>query len=53
MGLILDSSAIIAGERKGNSAAEVLRWIRAVAGPEVAALSVISVIAWNRSSMNF
>lgn len=44
MGLILDSSAIIAGERKGHSAADVLSGIRAVAGPEPAALSVISVI---------
>jgi tRNA(fMet)-specific endonuclease VapC len=44
MGLILDSSAIIAGERKGQSAADVLSGIRAVAGPEPAALSVISVI---------
>src|SRR5271166_2803418 len=44
MGLILDSSAIIAGERKGHSAADVLSGIRAVAGPEPAALSVMSVI---------
>jgi tRNA(fMet)-specific endonuclease VapC len=44
MGLILDSSAIIAGERKGQSAADVLSGIRAVTGPELAALSVISVI---------
>jgi tRNA(fMet)-specific endonuclease VapC len=44
MGLILDSSAIIAGERKGQSAADVLSGILAVTGPEPAALSVISVI---------
>jgi len=44
MGLILDSSAIIARERKGQSAADVLSGIRAVTGPELAALSVISVI---------
>jgi tRNA(fMet)-specific endonuclease VapC len=44
MGLILDSSAIIAGERKGQSAADVRSGIRAVTGPELAALSVISVI---------
>jgi hypothetical protein len=44
MGLILDSSAIIAGERKGQSAADVLSGIRTVTGPELAALSVISVI---------
>ena len=44
MGLILDSSAIIAGERRGQSAADVLSGIRALTGPEQAALSVISVI---------
>jgi tRNA(fMet)-specific endonuclease VapC len=44
MGLILDSSAIIAGERKGQSAADVLSGILAAVGPDLAALSVISVI---------
>lgn len=44
MGLILDSSAIISGERKGRTAADVLSDIRAAVGPELAALSVVSVI---------
>jgi hypothetical protein len=44
MGLTLDSSTMIAGERKGQSTADMLSGIRAVAGPELAALSVISVI---------
>jgi predicted nucleic acid-binding protein len=44
MGLILDSSGIIAGERRGLSAADVLSEIYAVAGPEPAAMSVASVI---------
>jgi len=55
MGLILDSSAIIAGERKGQSAADVLSGILAVTGPEPAALSVISVIdsgAWHLASQD-
>ena len=44
MGLILDSSAIIAGERKGQSAADVLSGILAMIGAEPEALSVISAI---------
>jgi predicted nucleic acid-binding protein len=44
MGLILDSSAAIAGERKDRSAVDVLTSIRAAVGPEEIALSTVSVI---------
>lgn len=44
MGLILDSSGAIAGERRGASAAELLEDLRSKLGPEPVALSVISVI---------
>jgi predicted nucleic acid-binding protein len=44
MGVILDSSAVIAGERSGQSAAEVLKAIRAVVGSQPMALSTVSVI---------
>jgi tRNA(fMet)-specific endonuclease VapC len=44
MGIILDSSAVIAGERKGQSAVELLTAIRASVGQEAIALSTVSVI---------
>ena len=44
MGLILDSSVVIAGERKGQSAADLLTAMRASLGPEAIALSTVSVI---------
>ncbi len=44
MGLILDSSAVIAGERKGLSAADLLAGIRAIVGPEAIAFSTVNVI---------
>lgn len=44
MGLILDSSAVIAGERQGQSAAELLASIRAIVGPDAIALATVSVI---------
>ena len=44
MGLILDSSAVIAGERKGQSAADLLASIRNTVGPEPVALTTVSVI---------
>lgn len=44
MGLILDSSAVIVGERKGQSAASLLSDIRAITGPDAIALSTVSVI---------
>jgi predicted nucleic acid-binding protein len=40
----LDSSAVIAGERKGLSAADLLASIRNVLGPEPVALATVSVI---------
>ena len=44
MGLILDSSAVIAGERKGLFAADLLAAIRAIIGPEAIAFSTVNVI---------
>ena len=44
MGLILHSSAVIAGERKGLSAADLLAGIRAIVGPEAIAFSTVNVI---------
>jgi predicted nucleic acid-binding protein len=44
MGVILDSSAVIAGERKGQSAADLLAALRIVPGPEVLALTTVGVM---------
>jgi tRNA(fMet)-specific endonuclease VapC len=44
MGIILDSSGVIAGERKGQSAADLLTHLRSILGPELPALSTVSVI---------
>jgi tRNA(fMet)-specific endonuclease VapC len=44
MGLILDSSVVIAGERKGQTVVDVLTSIRTAFGPEDVALSTVSVI---------
>jgi tRNA(fMet)-specific endonuclease VapC len=44
MGLILDSSVVIVGERKGQSAASLLSEIRSIVGPDTIALSAVSVI---------
>ena len=44
MGVVLDSSAVIAGERKGQAAAEVLSGIRTALGAQPIALSTVSVI---------
>ncbi len=44
MGLILDSSAVIAGERRGQNAAELLSDLRAAFGGEAIALATVSVI---------
>ena len=44
MGLILDSSAVVAGERKGQSAADLLEAIRTSLGLESIALSPVSAI---------
>jgi predicted nucleic acid-binding protein len=44
MGLILDSSVVIAGERKGQSAAELLADLRVAFGAEAIAFATVSVI---------
>ncbi len=44
MGVILDSSAIIAGERRGQTADDVLVGLRALVGSQPIALSTVSVI---------
>jgi tRNA(fMet)-specific endonuclease VapC len=44
MGVVLDSTVVIAGERNGVSAADVLAGLRLVLGPEPLLLSVVSVV---------
>lgn len=44
MGVILDSSAVIARERRGRTVAAVLDAIRDVVGAEPIAVSTVSVI---------
>jgi predicted nucleic acid-binding protein len=44
MGIILDSSAVIAGERRGQTATDVLINLRAKVGAQPIALSTVSVI---------
>ncbi len=44
MGLILDSSSVIASERKWQSAANLLFSLREKIGPELIAISVVSVV---------
>jgi hypothetical protein len=44
MGVILDSSAVIAGERKGQTAAELLADLRLRLGPGPVAIATVSVI---------
>jgi predicted nucleic acid-binding protein len=44
VGVILDSSAVIAGERKKQPATELLAELRLKLGPEMIALSTVSVI---------
>lgn len=44
MGLILDSSILIAGERRGESVAQILRRVRASQGDVESALSVVTVV---------
>jgi predicted nucleic acid-binding protein len=44
MGLILDSSVVIAAERRGDTVAQLLRLIAAVAGDQEAALSSIGLM---------
>ena len=42
--MILDSSAVIAGERKSQTAADVLADLRLKLGPEPIAVATVSVI---------
>lgn len=44
MGLILDSSVLIAGERRGETVSQVIERLRATCGDVECALSVISII---------
>lgn len=44
MGLILDSSILIAGERRGESVAQILRRVRAWQGDIECALSVVTIV---------
>ena len=44
MGLILDSSVIIAGERRGHSVREILEQLHAVRGEVDLGLLVISIV---------
>ncbi len=44
MGLILDSSILIAGERRGETVKQVIQRVRAVHGDRESALSAISII---------
>jgi predicted nucleic acid-binding protein len=44
MGVILDSSAVVAGERKGGTAAELLAKLRLQLGPGAIAISTVSVV---------
>lgn len=44
MGLILDSSVLIAGERRGETVKQVIERVRGVCGDAESALSVISIL---------
>lgn len=44
MGVILDSSVLIAGERRGESVAQILRKVRASQGDIEAAFSVVTIV---------
>jgi predicted nucleic acid-binding protein len=44
MGLILDSSVAVAGERRGLAVENMLAAVRAITGPTEIALSVVSVM---------
>jgi len=44
MGLILDSSILIAGERRGETVRQVIERVRAVCGDAESALSAVSII---------
>lgn len=44
MGLILDSSVIIAGERRGHSVLQILEQIQAIQGETEMGLSVVTIV---------
>jgi hypothetical protein len=44
LGLILDSSILIAGERRGETVRQIIDRIRAAHGDQESALSAISII---------
>lgn len=44
MGLIVDSSVLIAGESRGESASQILKRILAARGPVDCALSVVTIV---------
>ena len=44
MGLILDTSALVAGERRGENVGQVLRRVQAARGEIETALSAINVV---------
>lgn len=44
MGLILDTSVLIAGERRGQGVEDILRHVRAAHGNTDVALSIVSVV---------
>jgi predicted nucleic acid-binding protein len=43
MGLILDSSVVIAAERRGDTVEKLIEWVVSVAGDQVAALSAVGL----------
>jgi len=43
MGLILDSSVVIAAERRGDTVEKLLEWVVSVAGDQEAALSAVGL----------
>ncbi|HZU10842.1 MAG TPA: hypothetical protein VFA02_13145 [Pseudacidobacterium sp.] len=45
MGLILDSSILIAGERRRESVRQIIQRIHSIHGDQESALSVISIVA--------
>jgi predicted nucleic acid-binding protein len=43
MGLILDSSVVIAAERRGDTVEKLIEWVVSVAGDQEAALSAVGL----------
>jgi predicted nucleic acid-binding protein len=53
MGLILDSTILIAGERRGETVKQVIQRVRAASGDIESALSVISIIGATALHLGF